>query len=372
MAQENYVEGFSMQRPPLLEPNSFCFWKVRFETYVKSKDIDLWQVIQNGDFYFEVQDEETKLMKETSYELLKDVKKKQLGKNEEAKMTIYNALPHKEYEHVLMCKTAKEIWHTHIITHQGNSQVKNCKIDHLTREYESLKSLDPDYSRKNHVRKFLPALSLKWRSKVTAIEEAKDLATLPLDELIGNLKVYEMVLENDGVASKTTKEKVNSLALKEINLMAKNFRKFSRKGVKSDSDSEDDDEPQNDATCLMDVDSQEVQPNPSISNIINMQKENEKLLMFSKDFSETYEKLLQEKCILEKERSKLSSKVNELQLEVKKLANNKKVIEPCKKCIELTQEVDSLKNNVSKLQNETLNFSKFKKNSIALDDMLSH
>nr|GFA90682.1 UBN2 domain-containing protein [Tanacetum cinerariifolium] len=48
-----------------------------------------------------------------------------------------------------------------------------------------------------------------------AIKEAKDLATLPLDELVGNLKVYEMILENDGIFSKTsTKEKAKSLALK--------------------------------------------------------------------------------------------------------------------------------------------------------------
>ncbi|GKF35097.1 hypothetical protein Tco_0108297 [Tanacetum coccineum] len=120
MAQENYVEGCSMQRPPFLEPNGFCFWKARFETYVKSKDIDLWQVIQNDDFYFEVEDSEMKLMKETPYELLKDEKKKQLGKNNEAKMTLYNALPRKEYERVFLCKTAKEVWHTLIITHQGN------------------------------------------------------------------------------------------------------------------------------------------------------------------------------------------------------------------------------------------------------------
>ncbi|GJU01325.1 UBN2 domain-containing protein [Tanacetum coccineum] len=72
---------------------------------------------------------------------------------------------------------------------------------------------DPDYSSKNHVRKFLRALPSKWRAKVTAIKEAKDLATLPLDGLIGNLKVYEMVLDNDGIGSKTTKEKVKSLAL---------------------------------------------------------------------------------------------------------------------------------------------------------------
>ncbi|GKA40597.1 retrovirus-related pol polyprotein from transposon TNT 1-94, partial [Tanacetum coccineum] len=161
-------------------------------------------------------------MKETPYELLKDTKKKQLGKNEEAKMTIYNALPRKEYERVFMCKTAKE-------------------------------------SSKNHIRKFILALPLKWRAKVTGIKEAKDLATLPLDELIGNLKVYEMVLDNDGVASKiTTKEKVKSLVLKAkvtreqtsddsdshggsdedideeeaeaFNLLARNFHKFFRKG----------------------------------------------------------------------------------------------------------------------------------------------
>ncbi|GJY51988.1 hypothetical protein Tco_0442835 [Tanacetum coccineum] len=98
-------------------------------------------------------------------------------------------------------------------------------------------------------------------AKVTAIKEAKDLATLPLDELIRNLKVYEMVLDNDGVVSKTTKENVKSLALKAkvareqtsddsdsqgesdekvdgeeaeaFNLLARNFRKFFLKGNRS-------------------------------------------------------------------------------------------------------------------------------------------
>ncbi|GJU17850.1 hypothetical protein Tco_1145816 [Tanacetum coccineum] len=34
-----------MQRPPLFEANGFIYWKNRFETYVKSKDIDLWHII---------------------------------------------------------------------------------------------------------------------------------------------------------------------------------------------------------------------------------------------------------------------------------------------------------------------------------------
>ncbi|GJX12242.1 hypothetical protein Tco_0202101, partial [Tanacetum coccineum] len=53
-----------------------------------------------------------------------------------------------------------------------------------------------------------------WRPKVTAIEESKDLSTLLLVELIGNLKVYEVVLEKDLKASKSKKERYKSLSLK--------------------------------------------------------------------------------------------------------------------------------------------------------------
>nr|GEV87560.1 UBN2 domain-containing protein [Tanacetum cinerariifolium] len=132
----------------------------------------------------------------------------------------------------------------------GNSQVKNFKIDLLTQEYEkfsisneeiidsgftrfnaivtSLKSLDTDYSSKNHVRKFLRAHPLKWRAKVTAIEEAKDFATLPLDELVRILNVYEMILKNDG--DNGSDEDIDEEEEAEaFNLLARNFCKFFRK-----------------------------------------------------------------------------------------------------------------------------------------------
>ncbi|GJW74654.1 hypothetical protein Tco_0134024 [Tanacetum coccineum] len=76
MSQENYVEGCTMQRPPFLKDNDFCFLKARFKTDIKSQDIDLWQVIQNGDLVFEMEDPETKMMKDKSYELLEDDEKK--------------------------------------------------------------------------------------------------------------------------------------------------------------------------------------------------------------------------------------------------------------------------------------------------------
>ncbi|GJS21018.1 zf-CCHC domain-containing protein [Tanacetum coccineum] len=207
----------------------------RFETYVKSKDLDLWHVITNGDFQPIIQNSETKLDEVVPFEKQSDELKRRLAKNNEAKMVIYNALPRKEYERIFMCNTAKEIWKTLLITHQGNSQVKDNKIDLLVQQYEqfvisedesidsafarfntiitSLKALDEGYSSKNYVRKFLRALHPKWRAKVTAIEESKDLTSLSLDELIGNLKVHEMIIKKD---SKIVKAKVErkSIALK--------------------------------------------------------------------------------------------------------------------------------------------------------------
>ncbi|GJY39955.1 hypothetical protein Tco_0426319 [Tanacetum coccineum] len=52
----------------------------------------------------------------------------------------------------------------------------------------SLKALAESFSSNNYVRNLLRSLHPKWRAKVTAIEEYKDLSSLSLDELIGNSK----------------------------------------------------------------------------------------------------------------------------------------------------------------------------------------
>ncbi|GJV42125.1 hypothetical protein Tco_1420565 [Tanacetum coccineum] len=78
----------------------------------------------------------------------------------------------------------------------------------------SLKALDEGFSSKNYVRKFLRALHTKWHTKVTAIEESKDLTSLSLDELIGNLKVYEVIIKKDSEMAKGKREQNRSLALK--------------------------------------------------------------------------------------------------------------------------------------------------------------
>ncbi|GJX53708.1 hypothetical protein Tco_0282077, partial [Tanacetum coccineum] len=59
----------------------------------------------------------------------------------------------------------------------------------------------------------LMALHTKWRAKVMTIEELKDLTSLSLDEIIGNLKVHEMIIKKDSEIVKSKGER-KSLALK--------------------------------------------------------------------------------------------------------------------------------------------------------------
>ncbi|GKF64868.1 hypothetical protein Tco_0188316, partial [Tanacetum coccineum] len=95
----------------------------------------------------------------------------------------------------------------------------------------SVKALDESFSSKNCIRKFLRALHPKWLAKVTAIEESKNLTTLSLDELIGNLKVYEEVIRKNSETVKSKREQSSSITLK--------ARKESSDDDSSTSDSED-------------------------------------------------------------------------------------------------------------------------------------
>ncbi|GJT66611.1 zf-CCHC domain-containing protein [Tanacetum coccineum] len=95
----------------------------------------------------------------------------------------------------------------------------------------SLKALDEGFSSKNCVRKFLRALHPKWRAKVTAIEESKNLTTLPLDELIGNLKVYKEVkkeVSDEDSSSSDSEDEEYAMAVKEFKKFFKRRGRFVR------------------------------------------------------------------------------------------------------------------------------------------------
>jgi len=59
------------------------------------------------------------------------------------------------------------------------------RFTHITNE---LKSFGKSFTTEELVRKILRFLPRSWEAKVTAIQEAKDMKTITLDELVGNSK----------------------------------------------------------------------------------------------------------------------------------------------------------------------------------------
>nr|GEW50341.1 DUF4219 domain-containing protein/UBN2 domain-containing protein [Tanacetum cinerariifolium] len=191
------------------------------------------ELVVYGNYKPTIRSKDTGKKEVIPYEKYKEFHKKMISKNDKAKMVLYNALRKKEYERIFMCNMAKDVWNLLIITHQGNKKVKDNKIDLFVQKYKefvifddetidydfarfntiitSLKALDESFSSRNHVRKFLRAFPTKWRPKVTATKESKDLSTLPLDELVSNLKVYEVVLEKDSKISISKKKNTSYL-----------------------------------------------------------------------------------------------------------------------------------------------------------------
>ncbi|GJX51593.1 hypothetical protein Tco_0278438 [Tanacetum coccineum] len=314
-----------------------------------------------------------------------------------------------------MCNTAKEIWKTLLITRQGNSQVKDNKIDHLVQQYEqfviskdgsidsafarfntiitSLKALDECYSSKNYVRKFLMALHPKWRAKVTAIEES-----LSLDELIGNLKVHEMIIKKDSEIVKA-KGEMRSLALKakkessdeecltfrskdeEYAMAVRDLKKFFKRrecpnppkdknqrafvGGSWSDNGEEDDEKAKDETCLVAQASNEVCFDSSYFSVENssiddftLDNEYDKLCKMSL-------KIITKNKKLKVTRNSLENELSKLKLKLSTLEKNKGVDLECTNC-------QSLKIENEKLKEEALKLTKFEKSTHCLNEMLSN
>jgi len=108
--------------------------------------------------------------------------------------------------------------------YEGSKKVREAKALMLVHQYELFKmkedeSIEQMYSRFqtlvsglqilkksyvafDHVSKILRSLPARWRPKVTTIEEANDLNTLSVEDLVSSLKVHEIGLNEHEPAKK--------------------------------------------------------------------------------------------------------------------------------------------------------------------------
>ncbi|MCH82548.1 hypothetical protein A2U01_0003357 [Trifolium medium] len=125
-------EGGSSNRPPLFEGDDYYYWKDKMELFLRSQDNNMWAVIEVGEYQPTVKDSFTPKPQlewttaESDRVLL----------NTKAKLFIKSALCRKEYDRIMECKTAKEMWNTLQTHHEGTSRVKETMIDIRVRKFE--------------------------------------------------------------------------------------------------------------------------------------------------------------------------------------------------------------------------------------------
>ncbi|GJZ08080.1 putative reverse transcriptase domain-containing protein [Tanacetum coccineum] len=93
------VKSLKRSKIPIVKSIGTRSKKNRFETYVKSKDLDLWHVITDGDFPPIQNNPETKKDEIVPFHKQNDDLKKKLAKNNEAKM-VYKGVIKKDFETV--------------------------------------------------------------------------------------------------------------------------------------------------------------------------------------------------------------------------------------------------------------------------------
>ena len=129
--------------------------------------------------------------------------------NSRALNALFNVVTNEEFKKISFTETAKEAWTILQTTYEGTKAIKDSKLHRLTMSFEDIKmeedeSFDEFYAELKDivnstfnleetipepkvVRKVLRFLPKRFHAKITVVEELKDIDSIPLTELVGNL-----------------------------------------------------------------------------------------------------------------------------------------------------------------------------------------
>ena len=226
MASANFLfpEGNSINRPAIFNGEGYHYWKTRMQIFIEAIDLNICEAIEIGP-YIPTTVERVSIDGSSSSESITIEKPRDRWSEEDRKRVQYNltakniitsALGMDEYFRVSNCKSAKEMWDTLRLTHEGTTDVKRSRINALTHEYElfrmnaneniqsmqkrfthivnHLAALGKEFQNEDLINKVLRCLSREWQPKVMAISESRDLSNMSLATLFGKLQEHEMEL----------------------------------------------------------------------------------------------------------------------------------------------------------------------------------
>lgn len=254
------MERNGLNQPPMLKGMDFAQWKLQMRSFIYGIDFHAWRSVERGWKAPEISTDgkapegsSSKLKDEDDWDE-KEIKLSEA--NHKALNALYAALSRDEKKKVQNCVTAKQVWDKLCVLHEGNDVVKEQRLQQYYSEIDALKmkddeSIDDFYARftdlsslceslgrplkeSDIVRKILRSLPKKYRIKKTTIQEQYNLNEYSVDLLIGNLKAWEMELEDDekpkGTSSKNialnVSKKSEESEHNELLLLTKEFKRI--------------------------------------------------------------------------------------------------------------------------------------------------
>jgi hypothetical protein len=204
------------------DATTFSWWKTMMYNHIIEIDDELWDIVDEG-VTFDMDEEG--VVSNAKRKLFTTEQREQYKKHHKVKGILLDSLTHAEYLKIVDKSSAKSIFDSLCSTYEGNQQVKEAKANLLVQQYElfkmkededietmfarfqtlvsGLQVLKKSYTTPDHVKKILRSLPVKWRPKVTAIQESKNLNDLSLENLISSLKSHELELLTDEPVKKS-------------------------------------------------------------------------------------------------------------------------------------------------------------------------
>ncbi|KAM6576624.1 hypothetical protein CsatB_028461 [Cannabis sativa] len=277
---EMFREGGSTSRPLMLEGANYPYWKTKMRAFLRAVDERVWMSIEEGWWKPTMMENEIVIPKPMSQ--WTTVEMERANFNSKALHALFNAVSTNQLKVIANCEIAKEAWEKLKIKNEGTDAVKKSRLRALAKAFENLTmeedesvaefhaklcdisnesyALGKTYSNSKLVRKVLGVLPRRFMSKVTSIEEMRNIEELDLDELIGSLQNYELSLSRwkktkkqkevvkekseVGIAlihqenKKPVLEDLNGITDETVALLTRNYAKFLKKNYRKNSPAE--------------------------------------------------------------------------------------------------------------------------------------
>jgi hypothetical protein len=165
---------------------------------------------------------------------------------------ILNELFEAEFVKVMHLEIAKAMWDKLISNYEGNEKVKDVKLQTYRLKFEQLKMNEDETFRKYFLRveelvnamkglgekieesflvqKILRSLLDKLNPKISTIKELNDLKTLSIDQLLGTLTAYEMIISKDKSITREASFKADKNTYSELDDIEAKFVRRLKKG----------------------------------------------------------------------------------------------------------------------------------------------